>query len=216
MATTRSAAPIGRAGRAFFILAFSLASVATAKAQGTPEQRAACTPDALRLCSAEIPDVARVTACMRANQSRLSERCRVAFLGAGAPHAQERPHARYAYAGKNTRHFRHRSHHGMIMADGGHHRYRHHGYGQGMAMAMQVIAGLSQSGLMNGFMNGGDGGWNNSGWNNGGGWFDNGGGGWNDGGGYMNSGMAQSFMSSGMGQEFMNSGMANMLMQYMR
>jgi hypothetical protein len=30
----------------------------------TPEQQAACSDDAFRLCSADIPDVDRVTACM--------------------------------------------------------------------------------------------------------------------------------------------------------
>ena len=35
----------------------------------TPEQEQACTGDAFRLCSAEIPDVDRVTACMVARKS---------------------------------------------------------------------------------------------------------------------------------------------------
>ena len=43
-------------------LALFLASVA--RAQGTADQRAACTLDAFRLCGAEIPNVERIIACM--------------------------------------------------------------------------------------------------------------------------------------------------------
>ena len=46
----------------------------------TPEQQQACSPDAFRLCNAEIPDVDRVTACMIRNKSQLSPPCR-AFFG---------------------------------------------------------------------------------------------------------------------------------------
>src|SRR5439155_4204101 len=42
----------------------------------TPEQEQACTSDAFRLCSSEIPDVERVTACMVAKKSQLSPPCR--------------------------------------------------------------------------------------------------------------------------------------------
>jgi hypothetical protein len=45
----------------------------------TPEQEQACTGDAFRLCSAEIPDVSRVTACMVAKKSQLSPACRAQF-----------------------------------------------------------------------------------------------------------------------------------------
>jgi hypothetical protein len=45
----------------------------------TPEQEQACTNDAFRLCSAEIPDVDRVTACMVRNKSQLSPPCRAQF-----------------------------------------------------------------------------------------------------------------------------------------
>jgi hypothetical protein len=52
-----------------------------ARAQGTAEQQQACTPDAMRLCADVIPDVAKVTACMHAKSSQLSEACRVAMRG---------------------------------------------------------------------------------------------------------------------------------------
>jgi hypothetical protein len=45
----------------------------------TPEQQQACSNDAFRLCSAEIPDVDRVTVCMIAKKSQLSPGCRVFF-----------------------------------------------------------------------------------------------------------------------------------------
>ena len=45
----------------------------------TPEQEQACTNDAFRLCSADIPDVDRVTACMARNKSQLSPGCRAQF-----------------------------------------------------------------------------------------------------------------------------------------
>jgi hypothetical protein len=45
----------------------------------TPEQEQACTGDAFRLCSSEIPDVDRVTACMVARKSQLSPGCRAHF-----------------------------------------------------------------------------------------------------------------------------------------
>jgi hypothetical protein len=47
----------------------------------TPEQEQACTGDAFRLCSSEIPDVDRVTACMVAKKSQLSPGCRAQFRG---------------------------------------------------------------------------------------------------------------------------------------
>lgn len=45
----------------------------------TPEEEQACSGDAFRLCSAEIPDVDRVTVCMIRNKSQLSPGCRVFF-----------------------------------------------------------------------------------------------------------------------------------------
>ncbi|MFZ0766051.1 hypothetical protein [Bradyrhizobium sp.] len=45
----------------------------------TMEQQQACMGDAFRLCSYEIPDVSRVTACMVSRQTELSPGCRVYF-----------------------------------------------------------------------------------------------------------------------------------------
>ena len=52
---------------------------ATAGQAYTPEEQQACSDDAFRLCSAEIPDVDRVTVCMIRNKSQLSPGCRVFF-----------------------------------------------------------------------------------------------------------------------------------------
>ena len=60
----------------------------TASAQdnrGTPEQRAACAPDAFRLCSSYIPDPTRVEHCLRQNKSDLSDACRSDFEQSGGP-----------------------------------------------------------------------------------------------------------------------------------
>ena len=45
----------------------------------TPEEQAACSDDAFRLCGSEIPDVDRVTTCMVRRKSELSPGCRVYF-----------------------------------------------------------------------------------------------------------------------------------------
>ena len=55
------------------------ATTAFAQDQGTPEQRAACAPDAFRLCSSYIPDPGRVESCLRQQKARLSNPCRALF-----------------------------------------------------------------------------------------------------------------------------------------
>jgi hypothetical protein len=52
-----------------------------AAAQGTPEQREACSGDAQRLCGQYVPDVQRITACMSQKRRYLSPRCRAVFSG---------------------------------------------------------------------------------------------------------------------------------------
>jgi hypothetical protein len=71
------------------IVVFSLdgANLTGAMAQGSPQEQQACTPDALRLCGDAIPDVPKVTACMKAKYSQLSEPCRVAMRGGGPTRA---------------------------------------------------------------------------------------------------------------------------------
>ena len=45
----------------------------------TSEQQQACTDDAMRLCSAFIPDVDRITACMTEKKEQLTPGCRAQF-----------------------------------------------------------------------------------------------------------------------------------------
>jgi hypothetical protein len=47
--------------------------------RGTANQRAACQYDVLRYCGAEIPNVPRITACLRYNIARISPRCAAVF-----------------------------------------------------------------------------------------------------------------------------------------
>jgi len=47
--------------------------------QGTPEQRAACAPDAFRLCGRYIPNAASVESCLRQRTADLSDACRSVF-----------------------------------------------------------------------------------------------------------------------------------------
>jgi len=47
--------------------------------QWTPEQRAACEPDAMRLCQQYVPDVQRVSACMAHYRGLISAPCRAVF-----------------------------------------------------------------------------------------------------------------------------------------
>ena len=42
---------------------------------GTAEQRAACTPDVFRLCSAEMPNVDHIVACLKRERPNLSKPC---------------------------------------------------------------------------------------------------------------------------------------------
>jgi hypothetical protein len=47
--------------------------------QWTQEQRAACEPDAMRLCNQYVPDVQRISACMAHYRRYLSPACRKVF-----------------------------------------------------------------------------------------------------------------------------------------
>jgi hypothetical protein len=52
---------------------------------GTAEQRAACAPDAFRLCMSYIPDATNVEACLRQRKSELSDACGAVFAQAAGP-----------------------------------------------------------------------------------------------------------------------------------
>jgi hypothetical protein len=65
-------------GKVFIAAGLVLAMVSTAHAY-TAEQQQLCTDDAFRLCSSEIPDVDRVTACMVKHKTELSPACKSVF-----------------------------------------------------------------------------------------------------------------------------------------
>ena len=65
--------------------ALSVSLWSTTSKAYTPEEQQACSPDAFRLCSSEIPDVDRVTACMIRNKSQLSPGCRAFFRSGPEP-----------------------------------------------------------------------------------------------------------------------------------
>ena len=67
---------ISKTRRRCIVLVAALLCATTASAQenrGTPEQRAACAPDAFRLCAGYIPDPTRVEQCLR--QQARPQRC---------------------------------------------------------------------------------------------------------------------------------------------
>jgi hypothetical protein len=76
----RSAAPLCRIHRASTLgFLLTLLASSSASAQGTPEQRRACTPDVYRLCAGEIPNARAITACLRRQKASLSPACAAVF-----------------------------------------------------------------------------------------------------------------------------------------
>jgi len=61
------------------LAALSVAALPTAGHAYTPEEQAACQPDAFRLCGSEIPNIERVKACMVAKRAQLSPECKRFF-----------------------------------------------------------------------------------------------------------------------------------------
>ncbi len=77
---TKRILSVSQIARLSIIVALGFTAVATARAEeATYAQRVACTPDAFRLCSAEIPNVEAVKACMIADKNKLSAGCRATF-----------------------------------------------------------------------------------------------------------------------------------------
>ena len=54
-------------------------SGAHAEYRGTPEMQQACTPDVMRLCNDDLPDVDKIVACMKRNRANLSPACGAVF-----------------------------------------------------------------------------------------------------------------------------------------
>ncbi|TFV71446.1 hypothetical protein E4K64_26700 [Bradyrhizobium frederickii] len=61
------------------MIVLGCAAASAEENRGTPEQRAACTSDAFRLCSAYIPDPAGVEGCLRLRKSDLTDACKAVF-----------------------------------------------------------------------------------------------------------------------------------------
>jgi hypothetical protein len=79
---------ISKTRRRCIALVAALLCATTAAAQenrGTPEQRAACAPDAFRLCAGYIPDPTRVEQCLRQSKPDLSDACRLVFEQSAGP-----------------------------------------------------------------------------------------------------------------------------------
>ena len=83
-----------------------LCSLIGAGAQGTPDARQACTPDAMRLCSEFIPDANRVKSCMLSKRSQLSQECRAAMGGGGGSRHVAHHYRGRTHCGKHSRHCR--------------------------------------------------------------------------------------------------------------
>jgi hypothetical protein len=75
----------------------SLYRAGNANAEVSEAVKQACTPDAMRLCSEFIPDVAKITVCMKAKHSQLSSACLTAMRGGQHEISREARHvARHA------------------------------------------------------------------------------------------------------------------------
>ena len=71
------------AAAALLGLALTFGSWPTAAQEWTSRQRAACEPDAIRLCQQYISDISRVRSCMSHYRRYLSPACRAVFDGGG-------------------------------------------------------------------------------------------------------------------------------------
>ena len=107
----------------------SLYRAGSANAEVPQDVQQACTPDAMRLCSQFVPDVAKITACMKAKHAQLSAACTTAMRGGRhevrreARHTgrHERHEARHV-----VRHERHEARHVRHEARHEAHYYRRH------------------------------------------------------------------------------------------
>lgn len=72
-----------------------LAIAVPAQAQSTITPEEACRDDAMRLCNNEIPDRAKVGACLRRNARSISRDCRTFVLGGGGSRRAARRHSKH-------------------------------------------------------------------------------------------------------------------------
>jgi hypothetical protein len=69
--------------RSALVLAIVVASVPFAMAQGTPQERQACTRDAQHFCRKDLGDDGAVQNCLQTNRARLSRACKSVFESHG-------------------------------------------------------------------------------------------------------------------------------------
>ena len=74
--TTSFTKTIRKAGLALGLAASFAAMSSTSSFAYSSEAQQMCTGDAFRLCSSEIPNISKITACMFKNKSQLSAGCR--------------------------------------------------------------------------------------------------------------------------------------------
>lgn len=79
-----------------------------ANAEVPQDVQQACTPDAMRLCSEFIPDVAKITACMKRKHAQISVECRTAMARG---HGRGGEHRRVARSERRHEHHYYRHHH---------------------------------------------------------------------------------------------------------
>jgi hypothetical protein len=80
---------------ALLLIGMSAMGITDAAAQGSPEARQTCTPDAMRLCSEFTSDVSQTTKCMMAKRGQLSAACRMAMAHGTSHHAYPRYYLHY-------------------------------------------------------------------------------------------------------------------------
>ena len=86
---------ISKTRRPIQALAVLLCAISTSAPEnrGTPEQRAACAPDAFRPCIGYVPDSTSVEQCLRQNRSDLSDACGAVFEQSAGALASRSPQA---------------------------------------------------------------------------------------------------------------------------
>lgn len=62
--------------RLSLIAALVSAPLASALAQGTPQQRAACRPDVVKFCKGKGEDPGVLLGCLEENKDKISDKCR--------------------------------------------------------------------------------------------------------------------------------------------
>ena len=84
---------------AILLIGIGAMGMGGAAAQGSPEARQACTPDAMRLCSEFTSDVSQTTKCMMAKRGQLSAACRMAMAHGTSHRARYYLHYRHCTHG---------------------------------------------------------------------------------------------------------------------